>query len=137
MYTNRDVLCSACYDLISATRAQIGDFPLHHTFSRTRLVMRLYTRGQVTSSYDTITIFPWDQILCSDYDLNIRKSLASVMIRVLQRGHSLVPFMMRSEQGRHMHKCLKIPDIRHGMSCIYAEDLTYPQSTIAIFASSS
>lgn len=39
-------------------------------------------------------------------DLNILNNLASVTIRVRHNGHSLVPFMMRSEHGRHMHKCL-------------------------------
>ena len=40
------------------------------------------------------------------HDLNIRNNLASVTIRVLQRGHSLVLFMIRSEHARHIHRCL-------------------------------
>ena len=42
--------------------------------------------------------------------LKIRNSLASVTMRVLHSGHSRVLFMIRSEQPRHIARCLQVRD---------------------------
>ena len=53
-----------------------------------------------------------------DQDLKIRSRRLSVTILVRQRGHSLVLFMIRSEQPRHIAKCLSVIEdvssISHG-----------------------
>ena len=73
------------------------------------------------------------------YDLNMRRSRASVTIRVRQSGHSRDEDMIRSEQWRHIAKWLQRKDIRQAKRAEgLAKNLnTYPQSTMAILASSS
>lgn len=73
------------------------------------------------------------------YDLNIRRRRASVTIRVRQSGHSRDEDMMRSEQLRHIAKWLQIKAFvkQRRQRHLRKKKNTYPQSTIAILASSS
>jgi hypothetical protein len=92
----------------------------------------------------------WDKGTGSPHHvLNILNNLASVTIRVLQSGHSRELDMMRSEQLRHIARCLfgadRVSNDNQRDRSLCADEskgegpksTTYPQSTMAMFASSS
>jgi hypothetical protein len=102
-------------------------------------IRKLPNYREQSDELDLETMMPRKELsrMIQRYDLNMRRRRASVTIRVRQSGHSRDEDMMRSEQLRHIAKWLQKKGIRQRAEAVAKKLNTYPQSTMAILASSS